>query len=106
MAQMIKDEHGATGVVFIEEGGENSLPEDERRALAVFLDPRRAKEIGEVTADNDDEKVVTQQRQQLRLYHCCDESGTLKVTEVKTGPLLQSDLNSNVSIVRGSLELS
>ncbi|KAF4524898.1 hypothetical protein B566_EDAN015554 [Ephemera danica] len=80
MSQLMKDEHSATGVVFIEEGRETSLPEDEKRALAVFLDPRRAREIGEMTQD-DDEKVATQQRQQLRLYHCCDESGTLKVTE-------------------------
>jgi hypothetical protein len=32
----------------------------------------------------------------LTLYHCTDEDGTYKVTEVKSGPLEQADLTSEV----------
>lgn len=32
------------------------------------------------------------------MFRCTDESGTLKVVEVKNGPLLQADLDSNVRL--------
>lgn len=48
-------------------------------------------------------RIPTAQAQQLnnevRLYRCSDDSGTLKVTEVKTGPLMQHDLSSQVGII-------
>lgn len=36
---------------------------------------------------------------ELKLFRCTEESGTLKVMEVKNGPLSQSDLSSDVSIL-------
>jgi hypothetical protein len=96
MAQLLKAEHEATGIIFIEEGGEMSLPDTERRILGVYLDPKGAKDISPASPDENDAASEVSARQQLRLYHCSDESGTLKVTEVKTGPLSQSDLTSNV----------
>lgn len=97
MAQLLKTEHEASNVVFIEEGQEMSLPDVERRVLGVYLDPKAAKDIAAASEDESDAATETTARQQLRLYHCCDDSGTLKVTEVKTGPLNQSDLSSSVS---------
>ncbi|XP_065344773.1 villin-1-like [Cloeon dipterum] len=100
MAQQLKTEHEATGVVFIEEGQELALPDVERKILSLYLDPKAARsEIAEATEDANDAAVETAARQQLRLYHCSDESGTLKVTEVKTGPLSQSDLSSTDSYI-------
>jgi len=97
MAQVLKTEHDASGVIFVEEGDEMNLPDVEKRILGVFLDPKGAKDVAPAAEDDNDAVVETSARQQLRLYHCSDESGTLKVTEVKTGPLNQSDLTSNVS---------
>ncbi|XP_059489810.1 villin-1-like [Neocloeon triangulifer] len=99
MAQQLKVEHEATGVVFIEEGGEMSLPEVERKILSVYLDPKNAREVAPATEDENDAAAESAARQQLRLYHCSDDSGTLKVTEVKSGPLDQSDLSSNDSYI-------
>lgn len=42
-----------------------------------------------------DEDLEKASFQEITLYHCSDEDGTLKVTEVKTGPLSQSDLTSD-----------
>ena len=35
----------------------------------------------------------------IKLYRCTDEDGTLKVTEIKKGPLFQADLNSDDSFI-------
>lgn len=42
---------------------------------------------------------------ELKLFRCTEESGTLKVTEVKNGPLSQSDLSSDVSILSSCIML-
>ncbi len=46
-----------------------------------------------------DEKEDVRNRKDIKLYKCSDEDGTLKITEVKTGPLLQSDLKSEDSFI-------
>lgn len=52
-------------------------------------------------AESVDDDVKSEKMEQaiLKLYKCSDEDGTYKVIEVKTGPLLQSDLNTNVSVL-------
>ena len=39
----------------------------------------------------------------IKLYRCTEEEGTLKVSEVKSGPLLKADLDSTVSILRSAI---
>ena len=41
-----------------------------------------------------DEQEDIRVRKEIRLYRCSDQDGTLRVSEVKSGPLLQSDLES------------
>jgi hypothetical protein len=36
---------------------------------------------------------------EIKLYRCTDEDGTLKVTEIKKGPLFQADLKSEDSFI-------
>ncbi len=48
------------------------------------------------TPDSDDKEDV-RTRKEIKLYRCSDADGTLRVTEVKAGPLLQSDLRSEDS---------
>jgi len=43
-----------------------------------------------------DEVTDKERSSEIKLYQCTDESGTLKITEVKTAPLYQTDLNSQV----------
>lgn len=52
------------------------------------------------TADADkDEALEAASFNEIKLYRCSDEDGTLKVTEVKKGPLSQSDLSTNDSFI-------
>ena len=50
-------------------------------------------------AKDSDEKEDARTRKDIKLYRCCDEDGTLRITEVKTGPLFQSDLISADSFI-------
>ncbi len=38
-------------------------------------------------------------RKDIKLYKCSDEDGTLKITEVKNGPLMQADVKSEDSFI-------
>ena len=49
----------------------------------------------ETIDENDDDKRLDGTN--IKLYRCSDESGTLKVTEKKAGPLFKTDLESEVS---------
>lgn len=84
-------------IVFVDDGREDSLPESEKLLLGVYLDMSPAARQSLCSASDDDSASEIKERSALRLYKCSDESGTYKVVEVKTGPLLQEDLNTNVS---------
>lgn len=97
MAKQLRDEHNAVSIVFVDDGREDNLPESEKLLLGVYLDMSPASRQNLRTASEDDTYMEAKERAALRLYKCSDESGTYKVVEVKTGPLLQEDLNTNVS---------
>jgi len=83
--------------VFVEDGKEEELPEVEKRLFESQL-PLKDKQkllksaVADVSDDVSDRKVTYE----IKLYRCSDDDGTLRVTEVKTGPLFQTDLNSGV----------
>lgn len=95
----LRDEHNAVSIVFVDDGKENSLPESERVLLGVYLDLSPGAKQALRDASDDDLLVENKERSALKLYKCSDESGTYKVIEVKTGPLLQDDLNTNVRVL-------
>lgn len=49
--------------------------------------------------EDKDEAIEASVTNEIKLYRCSDEDGTLKVTEVKTGPLFQADLVSDDSFI-------
>ncbi|MEO2044729.1 MAG: hypothetical protein ABGX43_09015 [Nitrospinaceae bacterium] len=51
------------------------------------------------SAKEDDEKQDAMTRKEIRLYQCSDEDGTLRIKEIKGGPLEQSDLHSRDSFI-------
>ena len=83
-------------MVFVDEGKENALPVCERTVFNVHLNLGQRQIKNAADAGDDEEKEVVAQSS-LTLYHCSDEDGTYKVTEVKPGPLEQHDLRSEVS---------
>lgn len=96
VATQLRDEHNAVSIVFVDDGKENNLPESERVLLGVYLDLSPGAKQALKDASDDDSLVENKERSALKLYKCSDESGTYKVIEVKDGPLLQDDLNTNV----------
>jgi hypothetical protein len=96
VATKLRDEHNASSIVFVDDGKESLLPVCERTVFNAHLSlsKRTVKSADEVDADDVQEEA---NRAALTLYHCSDEDGTYKVTEVKSGPLEQSDLRSEVS---------
>lgn len=95
MAVQLKDEHNALSIVFIDDGKETSLQTAEKTLFNVYLDPKVRRGL-KIEAD-DDKLSEYSAHSDLKLYKCTDEGGTYRITEVKTGPLFQTDLNSDVS---------
>ncbi|XP_071440008.1 advillin-like [Hetaerina americana] len=119
VAQQLREERPSQGVdpidgspssegipiVFVEDGTENKLPEVEKKVFESLLPSKKrsllktAEEVvDEDQIDGGDENGEVP-KEALKLYHCSDDGGTLKVTEVKDGPLFQEDLNSKDSYI-------
>lgn len=62
------------------------------------ISERRVKSASEGGVD---EKVERMKSSEIKLFLVSDEGGTLKIEEVKTGPLRKSDLNSKVVLLIG-----
>lgn len=99
VAIQLRDEHNAVSIVFVDDGKEMELPESERLLLGVYLDLSPTARQAVKKNAGDDQQVERFERSTLKLYQCSDEDGTYKVVEVKSGPLFQSDLNSNDSFI-------
>jgi len=99
-AKQLRDERGKTNIVIIEDGEETKMSKDELKLFEskLLLKDKNIKlNLNEIIDDNDDDKRVDAAH--IKLYKCSDESGTLKVTEKKAGPLVKSDLESEVSYI-------
>ncbi len=97
VAQQFKSEHSpeCEAVVIVEDGNESQLKDDEREYFEKYL-PLNSKCVKSHTELPNDDLLEMNGRSELKLYRVSDEDGNLKVTEVKSGPLEQRDLNSKV----------
>lgn len=95
VAQQMKQEFESSTVILVEDGKEQSLPKIEKEIFNKLLsiNHKKVKNYKEASVNNN--KIRTS----IKLYRCVDEGGTLKVTEVKTGPIDQSDLDSQNSYI-------
>ena len=97
-AKQLRDERGRANIVIIEDGEETKMSKDELKLFETRLllkDKNTKLSTNDVSDDNDDDKRLDGTH--IKLYKCSDESGTLKVTEKKAGPLVKTDLDSEVS---------
>lgn len=98
-ASTLKQEHGGGTIVVVEDGQEAALQDRERLTFEKLL-PLNNKQVTPASEAPKDETVQARRIcQELKLYRCTDESGTLKVVEVKNGPLRHADLDSNDSFI-------
>ncbi|XP_043224020.1 advillin-like [Amphibalanus amphitrite] len=98
LAQSLKGEHGGGEVVIVESGQEGDLSPAERALFGRLL-PLKDRHVQPAAAADSDERHERRRVEHLRLYRCSDHDGSLMVMEVKSGPLLQSDLDSNDSFI-------
>lgn len=101
-AQAIKAEHShyCESIVIIDDGEEMmDTSAEEFKAFEEFL-PLDKKVVDSYDPKQNEIKYETEERAQVVLYRCNDESGSLKIIKVKNGPLVKKDLDSNVRIER------
>lgn len=61
--------------------------------------PLAEKTVAPASAGGADDVAERQSASAIKLYRCTEEDGTLKVSEVKSGPFVKADLGSDVSNV-------
>lgn len=97
MSQQLKAESGAKSViVFVKDGEEEQLQDIEKSLFEMYL-PLKDRSQKKSASDYSDDAVDREVTHEIKLYRCSDDDGTLRVTEVKVGPLFQQDLNSGVN---------
>ncbi|XP_053983071.1 villin-1 [Hylaeus volcanicus] len=74
-------------IVIVEDGYEQTLPNGDRQLFASILDPSTR-----VVQPDRPHRVNTPSP--VKLYRCSEQSGKYKVAELKSGPILRSDLTS------------
>merc|ERR1719431_1160137 len=87
-ATTLKTEHGpGCSVVIVEDGEEYSLDDEERKVFDEQL-PLNRKAVKPHTKAIKDEDVGRRLAREIKLFRVSDESGSVNVTEVKSGSLL------------------
>ncbi|XP_076312885.1 villin-1-like isoform X2 [Tachypleus tridentatus] len=97
-AQQLKADHGSGSVVIVEDGKEKSLPKEEKQVFEQWF-PLKNKKVKNYKEIPHDDEVDCKQRKNVKLYRCSDEGSKVELTQVKLGPLEQSDLNSQDSFI-------
>lgn len=100
LAQDLKGDHGQTSctIVIVGDNQELALPQEERSVFDALL-PLKEKKLKPISEVQSDEKQEASLVNDIILYECSDEAGTLKVVEVKRGPLFQTDLKSENTFI-------
>lgn len=97
MATQLKTENNLKNIIFVDDGYEQGLTKEEKVDFERYLS-LNTRHVMPPEMAGDDTEAEKQFRANLKLYQCQDNSGKYRVTEVKTGPLKQSDLEQNVRI--------
>ncbi|XP_017769751.1 PREDICTED: villin-1 isoform X2 [Nicrophorus vespilloides] len=94
IANQLKTETGIQKITFIDDGYEQTMSASEKSEFQCYL-PLDKRHVLPPNHDSVDEEYEKSYRSTLRLYRCTDSSGKYRVTEIKGGPLLQTDLESD-----------
>ncbi|XP_026673009.1 villin-like protein quail isoform X2 [Ceratina calcarata] len=74
-------------IVIVEDGYEQTLPEGDRQLFASILDP-----LTRMVKPDRPYRIIIPSP--VKLYKCSEQYGKYKVAELKSGPILRSDLTS------------
>ncbi|CAK9814595.1 VIL1 [Anthophora plagiata] len=82
-----KKENNNGRVIIVDDGYEETLPKGDRQLFANILDPS-------TRLVKPDRPYRVNVPSPVKLYRCSEQSGKYKVAELKSGPILRSDLTS------------
>ncbi|XP_061189061.1 advillin-like isoform X1 [Saccostrea echinata] len=98
-ARHLRDERGKANIIVVEDGQEKEMAKDELDEFEKHLPLSSKDQIKSKEEGGADEVAERKGSSELKLYVCSEDDGTLKVSEVKSGPLLKSDLDSGESYI-------
>eukprot|EP00095_Tigriopus_kingsejongensis_P000318 maker-scaffold292_size219010-snap-gene-1.31 protein:Tk00318 transcript:maker-scaffold292_size219010-snap-gene-1.31-mRNA-1 annotation:"hypothetical protein DAPPUDRAFT_311761" len=99
LGHKLKEEKGEGEIVIVNDGQESCLRGEEKNIFESLLPTDEKSQVRDPSAEDSDEKEELRLRTELKLYECSDEEGTLRVSEIKSAPLLQSDLKADNSFI-------
>ncbi|PVD37426.1 hypothetical protein C0Q70_00016 [Pomacea canaliculata] len=98
----LRDERGGgqkASIIIVEDGKEESLDADCKPIFEKFLSIRERHQVQSPEMGGVDESVESALFTAIKLFSCREEDGTLKIQEVKAGPLSKKDLLSEDSFI-------
>lgn len=98
-ARQLRDERGKANIVVVEDEQEKEMTKEEFEEFDKHLPLSSKDQIKSKEEGGADEVAERRSSSELKLYVCSEDEGTLKVSEVKGGPLLKADLDSSESYI-------
>ncbi|KAH9498780.1 hypothetical protein Btru_005123 [Bulinus truncatus] len=97
----LRDERGGkANIVFVEDGQEDKLDTESKQLFEKYLPIKeRQNKVKSPTEGGEDEASERQLSANIKLFSCREEDGTLRIQEVKPGPLYRKDLLSDDSFI-------
>ncbi|XP_059161494.1 advillin-like isoform X2 [Physella acuta] len=96
----LRDERGGKANIFVvEDGQEDKLDKDAKQLFEKYLVIRERNKVKGGKEGGDDEVNERQISANIKLFSCREEDGTLRIQEVKPGPLSRKDLLSDDSFI-------
>ncbi|XP_052079404.1 advillin-like isoform X1 [Mytilus californianus] len=99
-ASSLRDERAGkmkTNIIIVEDGTEDKMDPEELKMFSQHLPLNERNEIQSKEAGGQDDKV--DRKHVIKLYVCSEDEGTLKVSEVKSGPLSRKDMHTGDSYI-------
>lgn len=92
ISQEIKEECTIPNIVFVDDGYEKTLTDNARKVFSTHLPLEKRIVLPESQLNGE-----FAYNGGIKLYKCVENNGKYRVTELKSGPLVQADLNSDAS---------
>ncbi|GFR78130.1 villin-1, partial [Elysia marginata] len=96
----LRDERGGkSNIVFVEDGQENTLDNESHQLFEKYLPQKDHHNLKNAAEGGQDEVSERQMAANIKLFSCREEEGTLRIQEVKPGPLSRKDLLTDDSFI-------
>ncbi|XP_012935427.1 advillin [Aplysia californica] len=96
----LRDERGGkSNIVFVDDGEEDKLDNESKQMFEKNLPISERSKVQSSATGGQDETSERQQSANIKLFSCREEEGTLRIQEVKPGPLSRKDLLSDDSFI-------